>query len=112
MRSPILYLSEILSAARLAMDFTSGMDRESFLEDEKTKSAVVRQLEVIGEAAKSIPDDIKLLDNDIPWRNIAGMRDRLIHAYFNVDYDLVWDTLETELPAIERKIEMLISKLE
>jgi len=82
------------------------------LEDEKTKSAVVRQFEVIGEAAKSIPDDIKLLDNDIPWRNIAGMRDRLIHAYFNVDYDLVWDTLETELPAIERKIEMLISKLE
>lgn len=111
MRSPALYLSEILDAAKLRRDFTSGMDRESFLEDEKTKSAVVRQFEIIGEAAKSIPEDIRSFSPDIPWSNIAGMRNRLIHAYFNVDYDLVWDTLETELPVLENKIELLFLEL-
>lgn len=111
MRSPALYLSEMLAAISSIKDFTYGMDRETFLEDEKTKSAVVRQFEIIGEAAKSIPEDIRSLDPDIPWNNIAGMRDRLIHAYFNVDYDLVWDTLETELPVLESKIEILFSKL-
>ena len=83
MRSPLLYLSEIMSAAVAIQDFTEGMDRETFLNDEKTKSAVVRQLEIIGEAAKAIPADIKALAPDIDWRNISGMRDRIIHAYFN-----------------------------
>jgi len=111
LRSPALYLSEILEAIGSIKDFTHGMDREAFLNDEKTKSAVVRQFEIIGEAAKSIPEETRLLDSDIPWNNIAGMRDRLIHAYFKVDYDLVWDTIETELPVLENKIGMLFSKL-
>lgn len=107
----MLYLSEILSAVQSVKDFASGMDKEAFLEDEKTKSAVVRQFEIMGEAAKAIPEEIRSLDPTIPWGNIAGMRDRLIHAYFNVDYCLVWDTLEAELPELESKIESLISKL-
>ncbi len=81
----MLYLSEILSAAKLVRDFTFGMDRETFMEDEKTKSAVVRQFEIIGEAAKAVPEDVRLLDLSIPWSSIAGMRGRLIHAYFNVE---------------------------
>jgi uncharacterized protein with HEPN domain len=108
LRAPLLYLSEILSAVQSVKDFTSDMDREAFMGDEKTKSAVVRQFEIMGEAAKAVPEEVRSLDSTIPWSNIAGMRDRLIHAYFNVDYYLVWDTLESELPNLENKIEALI----
>ncbi|MDY0387783.1 MAG: DUF86 domain-containing protein [Methanolobus sp.] len=111
MRSPLLYLSEMLAAIEAIESFTQGMDREDFLHDEKTKSAVVRQFEILGEAAKSIPEDIKALDNDLHWSGIAGMRDRLIHAYFRVDYDLVWDTIQKELPVLEEKLKLLITKM-
>ncbi|WP_268989059.1 HepT-like ribonuclease domain-containing protein [Methanosarcina barkeri] len=100
-----------MSAAVAIQDFTEGMDRETFLNDEKTKSAVVRQLEIIGEAAKAIPADIKALAPDIDWRNISGMRDRIIHAYFNVDYNLVWDTIVSDIPVLESRIEMLVNEL-
>ena len=78
---------------------------------EKTKSAVVRQLEIIGEAAKAVPADIRALAPDIDWRNISGMRDRIIHAYFNVDYILVWDTIVSDVPVLESRIEMLVNEL-
>ncbi len=111
MRSPRLYLSEMLAAIKAIEDFTFGMDREIFLDDEKTKSAVVRQFEIIGEAAKSVPDEIKSLAPELHWRGIAGMRDRLVHAYFRVDYDLVWDTMQSELPLLENQLTVLIEKL-
>jgi uncharacterized protein with HEPN domain len=107
MRSPSLYISEIISAIDSIEDFTSGMNKDDFLEDEKTKSAVVRQFEIMGEASKALPKNIKELAPDIPWSNIAGMRDRLIHAYFVVDYKLVWKTLEEELPGLRERLEML-----
>ncbi|AKB44727.1 hypothetical protein MSVAZ_2458 [Methanosarcina vacuolata Z-761] len=87
------------------------MGRETFLNDEKTKSAVVRQLEIIGEAAKAVPADIRALAPDIDWRNISGMRDRIIHAYFNVDYSLVWDTIVSDVPVLESRIKMLVNEL-
>lgn len=107
MRSPSLYLAEIICAIDSIEDFTSGMNKDDFLEDEKTKSAVVRQFEIMGEASKALPDSIKELAPDIPWSKIAGMRDRLIHAYFIVDYKLVWKTLEEELPRLKERLAML-----
>lgn len=110
-RSPIVYLSEMLSAVVYIKDFTADMDKNTFLSDEKTKSAVARQLEIIGEAAKAIPYEIKSKANDIDWRNIAGMRDRVIHAYFNVDYGLIWDTVINDVPILESRLENLIDEL-
>jgi uncharacterized protein with HEPN domain len=111
MRSPLLYLSEIISAIISIKNFTEGMDKEVFLKDEKTKSAVIRQLEIIGEAAKAIPADIRALAPELDWRNIAGMRDRMIHAYFNVDYNLIWDTIVEDVPMLEMTIEKLLDEL-
>lgn len=107
MRTPSLYLSEMIEAAGLIEDFTRGMDKNAFLRDEKTKSAVVRQFEILGEAAKAIPEKVRVLAPELPWSMIAGMRDRLIHAYFAIDYELVWDTLENELPELKARLELL-----
>ncbi len=111
MRSPILYLSEMLDAIRAIKNFTKGMDRETFLKDEKTKSAVTHQLLILGEASKAIPQNIKLRAPELGWRGMAGMRDRLVHAYFNVDYDLVWDTVENRISQAETGLEKLIEEL-
>ena len=111
MRSPLLYLSEMLGAARTIKDFTQNMEKETFLKDEKTRSAVAHQLMILGETSKAVPADIKLRAPNLDWRGMAGMRDRLIHAYFNVDYDLVWDTAENRVPAVEKGLEKLIEDL-
>ena len=89
MRDYRYYLEDILQAMERAEEFVQGMTFESFLADDKTASAAVRKLEIIGEAAKHIPDDIRRKHPELPWGEMAGMRDRLIHAYFGVDYHLV-----------------------
>jgi uncharacterized protein with HEPN domain len=80
------------------------MDLETFQADDKTTSAVMRKLEVIGEAVKQIPDEIRQRHAQVPWREMAGMRDRLIHFYFGVDYRLVWRAIKERLPQVKREI--------
>lgn len=79
-------------------------DRESFLNDEKTVDAVVRNLEIIGEAANRLPDDFKIQHTDIEWRRIIGLRNRIVHRYFGIDLDIIWEILKNELPAFKEKI--------
>lgn len=76
------------------------MELEQSLEDEKTSSAVVRKLEIIGETAKNIPDSVREKYPDIPWKGMSGMRDRLIHGYFGINYKLVWGTVRTDIPSL------------
>lgn len=78
---------------------------EGFQQDEKTVFAVIRALEIIGEAAKNISEDMKAQHPEIPWRNVAGMRDKLIHEYFGVNNKVVWDTLQEDLPGLKEKIQ-------
>lgn len=108
MRYYSLYLKDILAAIESIEDFIAGMDLEGFKVDDKTSSAVMRKLEIIGEAVKQIPDDIRQEYPQIPWKEMAGMRDKLIHFYFGVDYHLVWKTITERLPHVKQDIEKVL----
>lgn len=86
----------------------SDTDFDSFLNDPTLKRAFVRSLEIIGEASKKLPDDVKATQPDIEWRKVTGMRDRLIHNYFGVDYTIVWDVATTKLPGLRKNLQALL----
>ena len=104
------YLRHIISEARFLTERTVGLDKDVFLQDETLKRAFVRSLEVIGEATKQLPEDLKQKYGHVEWRAMAGMRDRLIHGYFGVDYDVVWDAVTVNLPALYREIEEILRR--
>ncbi len=106
------YMEDILGAIDEVSDFTSGMAFGEFAQDRKTINAVLRSLEVLGEAAKGIPDDVRQYAPDVPWKRMAGMRDKLIHQYFGVDLRIVWEVVQEELPPLRPKIEGLLKRLE
>ena len=98
------YLDDIRSAIVEIADFTKGMSFEQFSNDKKTINAVLRSLEVIGEAAKKIPNSIRREHPDVPWQKMTGMRDKLIHDYSGVDYEIVWETIKVDLIQLEKNL--------
>lgn len=102
------YLVDILKAVQLIEEFVVGMDQQAFDGDLKTQSAVIRQLEIIGEATKRLSDTFRTQHPDIPWRQMAGMRDVLIHAYDHVDIDEVWNVVQQALPDVAARIQPLL----
>ncbi len=112
MRNHRLYLKDIFEAMVAIQLFVEGMDFDLFVEDDKTTSAVVGKLAIIGEAAKNVPETIRQKYPQVPWRNMAGMRDRIIHAYFAVDYVVVWDTLKVDIPQLQPIIQQILEDME
>jgi len=111
-RNPKLYLIDILKAMEAIEEFVKGIDFETLKNDDMRSSAIIRKLEIIGEAAKNIPENIKQEYPSIPWREMAGMRDRLIHFYFGIKYELVWNTIKDVIPKIKPLMSEILKKLE
>jgi uncharacterized protein with HEPN domain len=105
------YLNDILEKIIDIGVFIEGMGYEDLESDKKTQYAVIRCLEVIGEAAKKIPDRSRMKHPSIPWQEISGMRDKLIHDYFGVDLDTVWDTIQEDLSSLKEAVERLLHDL-
>jgi len=96
-----VYLEDILEAIRKIREFTSGMSLAALSKDAKTLDAVIRNLEVIGEAVKCLPEEVKSQQPDVEWKKIAGLRDILIHEYFGINVEVVWDVIQQKLSGLE-----------
>lgn len=109
-RDSDVYLADIIAAIRSIRDYTEGMELVDFADDPKTVDAVVRNLEVIGEAAKRVSGSDRASSPEVEWRKIAGLRDMLAHEYFRVDVEIVWDVVQTKLANLERQVLRLLER--
>lgn len=104
------FLADILEAVRRTRMYVEGMDYPQFLADLKTQDAVIRALEVIGEATKNLSPALREQHDSIPWKNMAGLRDKLIHDYFGVNLDIVWQIVIQELPPVAEQVEQILAE--
>ena len=109
-KEPKEYLRHIQDECSYIISVTENLVHEDFMDDETLKRAVVRSLEIVGEATKKIPADFKVKWNTIQWKNMAGMRDRLIHDYIGVNYSIVWDVMKNKIPEIHEQITAFLDK--
>ena len=110
-RDNILLLEDMCEAAQKILKYTHGLDRDQFFRDEKTGDAVVRNFEIIGEAANRLEDEFKNINTQIEWSKLRGFRNRLIHDYFGIDYDIVWAIIKTDIAELIHQLNRII-KLE
>jgi len=111
-RSTTDFLNDILENIRNSVEFIGDMTFEQFVADKKTAFAVVRCLEIIGEATKNIPQELRSSYPEIPWKEFAGMRDRIIHGYWGVDYRIVWGTVKEDFAAVILPLTTIIPQIE
>jgi uncharacterized protein with HEPN domain len=109
---PYEYIHHILDEIDYISTQISDLNYDSFVGNPTLKRAFVRSIEIIGEASKKLPEDIKAMQPDIDWRKVTGMRDRLIHDYFGVDYTIVWDVATTKLPGLRSKLQTILDTTE
>jgi len=108
----LVYLDDILEAIKKIKNYTKGLDFSKFQRDSKTIDAVVRNFEVMGEVGKRIPGEAKRQSPEIPWRAMSGMRDKMIHEYSGIELEVVWKTIQEDLPVLEKQLKTLKKRYE
>ncbi|MBI5700234.1 DUF86 domain-containing protein [Candidatus Saganbacteria bacterium] len=103
------YLNDMLSSIKKIDGYIRGLSLKDFKANEMVVDAVIRNLEILGEASKNIPNDIKKKHKDVEWKKIAGLRDILIHAYFGIDFDILWDILQNKLPGLKQALKKIFA---
>jgi uncharacterized protein with HEPN domain len=104
MKEPIIFIGHILENIEDIESFTKNVNKEDFLENKEKQNAIVRSLEIIGEAVKNISPKIKVKYKDVPWRGIAGTRDKITHHYFGVDLELIWKMIKENIPVLKKQV--------
>ena len=109
-KSPKEYLKHILDEIDYLLESSKDIPEDKFMTDMTLQRAYSRSLEIVGEAAKNLPKDFTRSYDQIDWKSIAGMRDRLIHHYFGVDYEIVWDVVKNEIPKLKEQVSQILKK--
>lgn len=107
-----IFLQDIIESIDRIEEYTSNISKQDFLGSPQLQDAVVRRLEIIGEAIKNLPLELRTKHPEVPWRAITGMRDMLIHQYFCVDLELTWNTVAHDLPSLKRAIQVILKSFE
>jgi uncharacterized protein with HEPN domain len=110
-RSDKLYLEDLLTAINRIAEYIEGHNFDQFKQDNKTVDAVVRNFEIIGEASKNVSDTIKKQNPDIPWQEMYYLRNRVMHEYFGIDYEILWDVAKNHLPENQKQIDKVLKSL-
>lgn len=110
-KADVVRVKHILKAIELVEKFTSDINYEEFYNSDLVQSAVIRQLEIIGEASANVSNELKLCSENIAWREIKGFRNVIIHEYFRIDIALIWSTIENELPILKEQIQLLVENI-
>ncbi|MCZ4409752.1 DUF86 domain-containing protein [Cryomorphaceae bacterium 1068] len=110
-REDLFLVQDMLESGQKIISYTSGYSYDDFINDEKTVDAVIRNFEIIGEAASRISEELKNSNDGIPWKQLKGYRNRLIHEYFGVDYRIVWEVIDENLPHVIHELKILERKL-
>lgn len=107
-----IFIKHILESIKIIEEFTKGVSKKDFLDSVQLQDAVIRRVEIIGEATKNVSNGFRKKHSEIPWSEIARTRDKLIHGYFGVDLDLTWDIVKKDLPELKKEVEKILKEIE